>query len=99
MHGKDIHQFLFSFVGRYKNDTSVYKGKEYHMTQHGFARDSEFALVHKEDNVIIMSLTSSEATKQKYHFDFELMITHRLSGNNISTIWEVKTTGDDVVYF
>ena len=69
------------------------------MTQHGFARDSEFTLVHKEDNVIIMSLTSSEATKQKYPFDFELMITHRLSGNNISTIWEVKNTGDDVMYF
>ena len=33
---------LFPLVGRYKNDTSVYKGKEYHMTQHGFARDSEF---------------------------------------------------------
>lgn len=90
---------LFPLVGRYKNDTSVYKGKEYHMTQHGFARDSEFTLVHKEDNVIIMSLTSSEATKQKYPFDFELMITHRLSGNNISTIWEVKNTGDDVMYF
>ena len=38
---------LFPLVGRYKNDTSVYKGKEYHMTQHGFARDSEFTLVHK----------------------------------------------------
>ena len=84
---------LFPLVGRYKNDTSVYKGKEYHMTQHGFARDSEFSLVHKEDNVIIMKLISSEETKQKYPFDFELMITHRLSGNNISTIWEVKNTG------
>ena len=90
---------LFPLVGRYKNDTSVYKGKEYHMTQHGFARDSEFSLVHKEDNVIIMKLISSEETKQKYPFDFELMITHRLSGNNISTIWEVKNTGDDVMYF
>ena len=90
---------LFPLVGRYKNDTSVYKGKEYHMTQHGFARDSEFTLVHKEDNVIIMKLISSEETKQKYPFDFELMITHRLSGNNISTIWEVKNTGDDVMYF
>ncbi len=90
---------LFPLVGRYKNDTSIYEGKEYHMTQHGFARDSEFTLVHKEDNVIIMKLISSEETKQKYPFDFELMITHRLSGNNISTIWEVKNTGDDVMYF
>ena len=80
---------LFPLVGRYK----------YHMTQHGFARDSEFSLVHKEDNVIIMKLISSEETKQKYPIDLELMITHRLSGNNISTIWEVKNTGDDVMYF
>ena len=90
---------LFPIVGAIKNDTCRIDGKEYHMTQHGFARDSEFSLVHKEDNVIIMKLISSEETKQKYPFDFELMITHRLSGNNISTIWEVKNTGDDVMYF
>lgn len=90
---------LFPLVGRYKNDTTVYAGKEYHMTQHGFARDSEFTLIHHEDNVITMLLTSSEATKQMYPFDFELLITHRLSGNNINTIWEVKNTGDSVMYF
>ena len=31
---------LFPVVGRYKNDCTIYDGKEYHMTQHGFARDS-----------------------------------------------------------
>ena len=90
---------LFPLVGRYKNDTSIYEGKEYHMTQHGFARDSEFTLVRKEENVIEMKLVASEATKEKYPFDFELVITHRLSENNINTIWEVKNTGEDVMYF
>ena len=34
---------LFPIVGALKNDTCVINGKEYHMTQHGFARHNEYA--------------------------------------------------------
>lgn len=90
---------LFPLVGRYKNDTTVYEGREYHMSQHGFARDTEFTLVRQEENIVVMKMTSNEQTKEKYPFDFELTITHRLSDNNINTIWEVHNTGDKKMYF
>lgn len=90
---------LFPLVGRYKNDTSIYEGKEYYMTQHGFARDSEFSLVQKDENIIVMKLISNEATREKYPFDFELTITHRLSVNNINTLWEVHNMGEKDMYF
>lgn len=63
---------LFPLVGRYKNDTSIYEGKEYHMTQHGFARDMEFSLVMKDNSAVVMKLESDENTKAVYPFDFEL---------------------------
>ena len=47
---------LFPLIGRYKNDESIYDGKTYHMTQHGFARDMEFTLVSKTDTSIKMEL-------------------------------------------
>ena len=55
-----------------KNDTSIYEGKEYHMTQHGFARDMEFSHVMKDNSAVVMKLESDENTKAVYPFDFEL---------------------------
>ena len=34
---------LFPIVGRLKGDALRHRGKSYSMTQHGFARDSQFA--------------------------------------------------------
>ena len=90
---------LFPLVGRYKNDTSIYEGKEYHMTQHGFARDMEFSLVMKDNSAVVMKLESDENTKAVYPFDFELKITHRLADNNVITIWEVVNKDNKEMYF
>ena len=43
---------LFPVVGKYKNGKTTYNGKEYCLGQHGFARDSEFKLVEKNENKI-----------------------------------------------
>ena len=41
---------LFPVVGKYKNLTSIYDGKEYSLPQHGFARDCDFTLTEKTEN-------------------------------------------------
>ena len=35
---------LFPLVGKYRDNSVTYNGRQYHMTQHGFARDMEFAV-------------------------------------------------------
>ena len=73
-----VSPILFPVVGNYRNKTSIYDGKEYHLSQHGFARDSEFEVVeHKEDSVSFR-LSASDKTREVYPFDFELTVSYKL---------------------
>lgn len=80
---------LFPFVGRVKDDTYRYGGKEYHISQHGFARDMEFTCISQSENEIWFSLSASEETKEKYPFEFLLEIGYRLEKNTLSVLWKV----------
>jgi galactose mutarotase-like enzyme len=46
---------LFPIVGRLKNDTMTFKGKEYNMPQHGFARDLHFSVEKMTDQSIVLT--------------------------------------------
>lgn len=41
---------LFPIVGRLKENTCIIDGKEYHMTQHGFARDMTFDTLEESED-------------------------------------------------
>ena len=80
---------LFPFVGRVKDNTYRYKGKEYHISQHGFARDMEFVCITRSENEIWFGLEANEETKEKYPFDFRLEIGYRLNGRSLKVLWRV----------
>lgn len=90
---------LFPFVGAVNEGVFRYKGKEYKMGQHGFARDMEFTLLEEEENCCKFVLKSDEATKEKYPFDFELMIGYRVIDSGIEVMWEVLNTGGENLEF
>jgi len=90
---------LFPIVGSVKDKKFTYKGVDYPMGQHGFARDSEFSLLNKEKDKISFSLISSEDTIARYPFKFELIITYTLSESSLSVEWTVKNTDDTTMYF
>lgn len=90
---------LFPIVGRLKDDTYIYKGKTYNMTQHGFARDYEFELVQKEDDYLKFKLTSSVESLEKYPFIFELYISYELIKNKLVVSYEVKNLSNDNMLF
>ena len=77
-------------------DSLVYKGKEYPMSSHGFARDTDFELLNKTEDSISFVLRSNDETRAKYPFDFELIITHVLDGDTVKVQWEVKNPSDTV---
>ena len=91
---------LFPIVGRLKNNQYQYKGKTYDMTQHGFARDSEFEVVETTDSMALFCLKSSEATKEKYPFDFELYIQYTLNRKNVVIKYKVinPSTTEEMYY-
>lgn len=80
---------LFPIVGRLKEDQYEYNEKAYHMTQHGFARDSEFEMVESSQNSAIFSLRSTEETLKVYPFEFEFLIEYSLQGSEITVSYKV----------
>lgn len=90
---------LFPIVGNLKNQTFIYKEKEYHLPQHGFARDSEFGLASQSGSEIWFSLKESEETLKNYPFPFILEIGYRLTGRRITVLWKVKNPGGSDMYF
>ena len=74
---------LFPACGRLLNQKYTFGGTLYAMDCHGFAKDSEFAIASKEGSHITMTLTSNEATKNIYPFDFSLVVNYELRGKDI----------------
>lgn len=69
---------LFPIVGTLKNNTFKYEGVNYSLPRHGFAREMIFAIIEQNDDSIIFSLKSNDATQQKYPFSFELQLSYQL---------------------
>jgi len=91
---------LFPIVGRLKNDQYEYDGQTYEMTQHGFARDSEFDVEDVTANAVIFSLKATEETLDVYPFDFELYITYLLHEDNVTVTYEVvNPSTSEVMYY
>lgn len=94
---------LFPFVGKVKDKEYTYQGVTYEMTtQHGFARDSVFVCVEKNDTSVTYALVSTEETKKIYPFDFAFKVTHKLDAENprlLHIIWDVENKGDGDMYF
>jgi len=90
---------LFPFVGSLKGKSYTWKGVEYPMGQHGFARDMEFAIIEQAEDKISFSLTDNAETLQKYPFHFELTISYTLTGDILQVDWNVKNPGSERLYF
>ncbi len=94
---------LFPFVGSLKEKKYSWKGKEYSVPQHGFARDKEFEFVSASENEIWFSLKEDVETLEIYPFRFILEIGYRIEhGNgteNVVVMWRVKNPADDTMFF
>ena len=85
---------LFPIVGRLKQDLFEFKGKSYTLTQHGFARDSEFKVERQNESSVTFLLRSTEETLQKYPFAFEFRVRYELQEKQLTVSYEVTNTSD-----
>ncbi len=84
---------LFPIVGKVKNNTYTYQGQEYQLSQHGFARDTEFVVEQHDQNSITFSMSSTDQTKLIYPFDFQLNITYTLLESSLVVAYHVINKG------
>lgn len=90
---------LFPFVGSLKGKQYRYQGKTYDMGQHGFARDMEFTAVSQTDSKLVMQLSETAETMEKYPFWFLLEISYELKEDTLSVGWCVKNTDEKTLHF
>ena len=94
---------LFPFVGKLCGGKYRVGGREYPMkTQHGFARDMDFACAEATGEAVRHLLTASGATKAAYPYDFSLQVSHALDRENprrLNIAWKVMNTGAEAMLY
>lgn len=90
---------LFPIVGRLKNNTYKFNGKEYSLTQHGFARDKEFTLINRADDFLTFELVSNNQTLEVFPFDFKLQIKYTLLKTKLVTTYTVINASQEKMFF
>lgn len=90
---------LFPFIGGQNNQKFFYDEEEYAQLKHGFARDNEFDMLEQKDAYIKFVFSSSDATLDKYPFEFDFYIIYYLEGNKLYTKYIVDNNTADEMYF
>lgn len=90
---------LFPIVGSVRDGHFTIDGRQYSMSQHGFARDSDFTPLGSTDDEAWYELTSSDTTLAAYPYKFRLQVGYRLTGETVTVIWRVTNTDDRDIYF
>lgn len=92
---------LFPFVCSPKDRAYRADGKDYKMNaNHGFARDSEFALSEQTDSSVSFVLTQNETTLAQYPYDFEFTVRYSVCGKSSVKVENiVRNTGSRTMYF
>ncbi|MGL4346034.1 MAG: aldose 1-epimerase family protein [Cellulosilyticaceae bacterium] len=90
---------LFPIVGKVLDNTYTVRNSPYTLSQHGFARDMDFSVHHQEDAMITFKLTSNDASKAMYPFDFVLYVTYTLVENRLEIAYKVENTDTQTIAF
>ncbi len=94
-----ISPILFPIVGVLKDNTYKVNGEFFNLNRHGFAKDSNFKLIEKEEANCSFLLEYSEDTLKEYPFKFMLKVHYSLIENNLNICYEVQNVDDKDMYF
>ncbi|EKK8151822.1 aldose 1-epimerase family protein [Listeria monocytogenes] len=90
---------LFPTVGRLLDDTYLVDGKQYHLGQHGFARDRDFQVIEQTENTVRFELDADEDSLAIYPYKFKLSIIYTIEKNTVAVSYEVENTDNKRIYF
>lgn len=95
--GQDV--VIFPFVARLKNQTYLYKGKEYSMRNHGLCRYNTFTVKEEKEDKLAISFVSSDETLKEYPFPFEVNVTYLLEDKKLKVSFEIINKGKEIMPF
>lgn len=85
---------LFPVIGVTNGSVIRLDGTEYPMAKHGFARHSDFAVVEREADRLVLRLTDSEATRASYPFAFALDLHFGITAATLQVLATIANHGD-----
>ncbi len=89
----------FPLIGRLYESRYTYNGKSYDMPIHGFASSSLFTADKKGDTEAVFTLVDNETTRECFPFSFRFSIEYRLQNNELSVLFIVDNTDDNILYY
>jgi len=90
---------LFPIVGNLRGGVYTHNSQKYSMTNHGFARRSQFELAEKTDTSVAFSLHNNEDTLAVYPFEFELQVSFALEDSSVVTKYRVINQSQADMFF
>lgn len=90
---------LFPVVGRLADDNLRHRGKIYHVTQHGFARDRRFEWLDCSGSRAALVLTDDDETRALYPFAFRLEVIFEIADGALSVLSRVTNPSDEPLPF
>ncbi len=90
---------LFPICGGLKEDKYLFKGKEYSLQKHGYARFKTFEVESKTENSVVFLHKSDDETKKQFPFDYELRVGYKLDGKSLKVDYSVINKSNDIMYF
>lgn len=90
---------LFPIVGSLVNNSYLFKGWQYTLPRHGFARDYTFRVLSHSADMAVFALASNEQTKAVYPFDFELRLLYELEEASLHCTYLVMNNGSEEMLF
>lgn len=90
---------LFPVVGGCLNNQILVDEVGYPMGRHGFARQSEFALVEQTETRARFALTDSAETHKSFPYRFVFEVEYALIDKTLSVTYRVRNTDDKPVFF
>ena len=96
---KQRNPILFPQVGNTYNKIQVFKGKECHMGNHGFARYSTFTLSSQDNDSLTLRLTDDENTYDQYPYHFTMEVKYTLHGAKVEIAYRITNDDDEVMPF
>ncbi len=84
---------LFPVVGSLINNTYSYKGNEYNLPRHGFAREKNFEVEKNGTSWVSLILQEDEASLKVFPFPFLLRLTYTVEDKKLRLTYTVTNTG------
>jgi galactose mutarotase-like enzyme len=90
---------LFPIVGTLRKNHYTYRGTDYTLPRHGFAREHTFQLLQENPDELVFELQDDERTRMVYPFRFILQMRYALEGSKLTVTYTVSNPDEQPLYF